>query len=194
MAKLYFRHGTLASGKSLQLLSVNHNYKEQGKNTILLKPELDTRTTNISSRIGVDAECCTISKETNIYEHINKISNCNINKLDCILVDEAQFLSKEHIKQLSTIAWRLNIPVICYGLKNTYLDGVLFEGSEALLYYADSIEELKTTCECCNKKATMNLRLIDGKEIYDGSIVNIGDIKGTDRYASVCKEHYYNYN
>lgn len=194
MAKLYFRYGTLASGKSLQLLSVNHNYNIQGKNTILLKPELDTRTDDISSRIGVNAKCYTITKSIDIYKFIDDFMDLTNKNLECILVDESQFMSKEHIKQLSDVAWKLNIPVICYGLKNTYLDGILFEGSEALLYYADSIEELKTTCECCNKKATMNLRLIDEKPIYDGSVVNIGDIKGVDRYASVCKKHYYNFN
>ena len=190
MAKLYFRHGTMNSGKSLDLLKVHHNYIEQNKNVIIFKPKLDTRSTKVESRVGVSANCVILKKDDCVLDLIIKNTDA---LLDCILVDEAQFLSLDNVKQLAEMAWLNGVPVICYGLKNTYLDGELFEGSKALLYYADSIEELKTTCACCNKKATMNLRLINEKAVYHGEVVNIGDIEGKERYASVCKKHYYNF-
>ena len=194
MAKLYFRYGAMNSGKSLDLLAVNHVYEEQGKKTLLFKPAIDTRSNYIESRIGVKKSCYKINIGFNIEKYINNYVLSNKEKIDCILVDEAQFLTEEHVKQLSNISYKLDIPVICYGLKNTYIDGELFSGSKTLLYYADRIEEIKTTCELCNKKATMNLRVVNGIPVYNGDAIEIGDIKGENRYLSLCKEHYYNYN
>jgi thymidine kinase len=108
-----------------------------------------------------------------------------------IIIDESQFLTKEQVKQLAYICDNFNIPIICHGLKNSYLDGELFEGSAALLYYADKIEETKNICKC-GRKATMNLRILNGKPIYDGNIINCGDTKPTDDYyIPVCRKHYF---
>lgn len=194
MSKLYFRYGTMNSGKSLQLLAVAHNYEKQNKKVCLIKPSTDTRGSKcyIESRVGVFKPCISLDKDQDIFK-------CDIDDdVDCILIDEAQFLTKQQVRQLSRIAWSLSIPVICYGLRNTYVDGELFEGSAALLYYADTIEEIKTTCEYCNKKATMNLMLVDGSPVYKGDTIKIGDInedkKSKIKYQSVCKKHYYRPN
>ena len=189
MSKLYFRYGAMNSSKSANLLMVAHNYEEQGKKVIIFKPSLDTRSGEslVKSRVGIEHICKDICKDFNFYEYMKDAQD-----IDCVLVDESQFCTKEQIKQLTQVADKLNIPVLCYGLKNTYIDGELFEGSAALLYYADSIEEIKTVCQYCNRKAIMNLYLINGQPIYQGNKVQIGDVKGEEKYVSVCREHYFN--
>jgi thymidine kinase len=180
------------SGKSLQLLAVAHNYEEQGKNVLILKPTTDTRSVKgkIESRVGINHEAIEINKESNLFQIVYKLT-ADIN-YECILVDEAQFLTKPQVKDLADIVDLLEIPVIAYGLKNSYVDGELFEGSQALLYYADKIEEIKTVCTFCNKKAIMNLRIVNGKPIYEGDSVHVGDIKnGEDYYIPVCRNHYF---
>ncbi|WP_075810312.1 thymidine kinase [Clostridium perfringens] len=194
MSKLYFRYGVMNSGKSLQLLTVAYNYEEQGKSVLLLRPSIDTRTTDgcIESRLGIKKPCITINRNENIMQLIYERDLYP----DVIILDEAQFLTKEQVKELNTLAWKMDIPVLCYGLKNSAIDGELFEGSEALLYYADDFQEIKTTCQYCNSKANMNLKLIGDKPVRDGKIVQIGDVKESIdniRFLSVCKKHYYEY-
>ncbi|MFT9003172.1 MAG: thymidine kinase [Liquorilactobacillus hordei] len=187
MAQLFFRYGTMNSGKSVELLKVAHNYRESGKTVILLTSSLDTRDGlgKISSRIGISENAIPIYKDTNIMGEIID-NNLIANNPSCILVDEAQFLSEDQIKQLADIVDVLNIPVICYGLKNDFTNH-LFDGSDALLRYADKIEEIKTVCQFCNRKATMQLRMVDGKPVYEGEQVQIG---GNESYVSVCRDHW----
>lgn len=194
MAKLHFKYGCMESSKSANLLMTVHNYESQGKEVILLKPSLDTRsrTGKIESRIGLSHDCIDIDKDTNILDLLNVKSVNSLDTISAIIVDESNFLTKEQVKQLAYICDEYDIPIITYGLKNSYLDGELFEGSAALLYYAEKIEEIKTVCKC-GRKATMNLRILNGKPIYDGNIINCGDTKeAEDYYVPVCRKHYFN--
>lgn len=195
MSKLYFRYGCMDSSKTANLLMVAHNYRSQDREVLLLKSCKDTRTSKgkIESRVGISADCIDIGADVNIIELYNNVINNSISNFECILVDESQFLSKDQVRQLACITDEFNIPIICYGLKNSYIIGKLFEGSEALLYYADKIEEIKTICSCnCDKKATMNLRVYNKKPIYDGEILNCGDTKQSeDYYIPVCRQHYF---
>ena len=186
MAQLFFIYGTMNSGKSIQLLSTAHSYQEQGKSVLLLTPSTDTRdgVGTISSRIGLSEEAMVIKPDTNIWE-LEGV-NFFFNGYDAILVDEAQFLSKDQITQLSEIVDQLNIPVMAYGLKNDFSNH-LFPGSEQLVLLADKLIEMKTTCKWCNKKATMNLRVVDGSPAYEGEQVEVG---GNEDYLSVCRYHY----
>lgn len=196
MSKLYYRYGTLNSGKTLALLSVNHNYKQQGKNTLIFKPSVDTRSDKgkVESRIGVSADCIDISQDFDIFKYVWGYLEVENKELSAILTDESQFLTTKQVEQLKDITTIFGIPVLAYGLKNTYKPNELFEGSMALLFWADKIEELKNVCECegCNRKATQNLYVVDGKPIYEGETVNIGDVVGEERYYSVCNHHYEN--
>lgn len=191
MAQLFYTYSTMSAGKSLDLLKVNHNYREQGKKTLLFTPRIDTRNGEgkITSRIGIQEDALSVDYEFNFYEYVkrNKIVS---EKVYCILIDEAQFLSREQIVQLSRVVDMLDIPVMCYGLKNDFQNN-LFEGSEALLLYADKIIEIKTICakDTCGKKAIMNLRLSDGKPVYEGEQIQIGD----EEYIPVCRKHYFDY-
>mgnify|MGYP002507156005 CR=1 FL=1 len=191
MAQLILRYGTLSAGKSLALLTVNHNYISQGKKTLLLKPSIDTRSNKgyIESRIGIKAKCIDIDKETCISDLIYDID------ISCILIDEAQFLTSQQVIELRRIVDDLDMPVICYGLRSTYKPNELFEGSQALFFYADKIEELKNICmkEGCNRKAVFNLKMIDDKPVYSGETISIGDIKGKEKYVCVCSKHYHNF-
>ncbi|MDM0587822.1 thymidine kinase [Clostridium perfringens] len=192
MAKLYFRYGTMNSGKSLLLLAVANCYEEQGKYILLLRPSIDTRTTNdyIESRIGIKKSCITINQKESILQLIYER---DLNP-DVILVDESQFLTRKQVQELNTLTWKMNIPVLAYGLKNSSVDGELFEGTAALLYYADDLQEIKTTCQFCSKKANMHLKLINNKPIRTGELIQIGDVKESEdsvKYVSVCKKHYY---
>lgn len=186
MAQLFFIYGTMNSGKSIQLLSTAHSYKEQGKSVLLLTPSTDTRdgVGTISSRIGLSEEAMIIKPDTNLWE-LEGV-NFFFNGYDAILVDEAQFLSKYQITQLAEIVDKLNIPVMAYGLKNDFSNH-LFPGSEQLVLLADKLIEMKTTCKWCNKKATMNLRVVDGVPAYEGEQVEVG---GNEDYLSVCRYHY----
>lgn len=186
MAQLFFIYGTMNSGKSIQLLSTAHSYKEQGKSVLLLTPSTDTRdgVGTISSRIGLSEEAMIIKPDTNLWE-LEGV-NFFFNGYDAILVDEAQFLSKDQITQLAEIVDQLNISVMAYGLKNDFSNH-LFPGSEQLVLLADKLIEMKTTCKWCNKKATMNLRVVDGIPAYEGEQVEVG---GNEDYLSVCRYHY----
>lgn len=169
MAKLYFRYGAVGSAKTLNLLAVAHNYQQQGKEILLIKPALDTRfgKNHIKSRSGLTKEAdILVDASTNLLSH-------NFEKISCLLVDEVQFLSSLIIDQLRKITDSLNIPVICYGLRTDFRTQ-LFEGSKRLMELADSIEEVKSTCHFCNKKAVMNLKHVDGIACMEGPSVQLG--------------------
>lgn len=198
MSKLYFKYGTMDASKSADLLMTVHKYEQQGKNIICMRSNLDTRTTEnfIESRaLTYRHSCYCFDIKTCLYEFIEKKLK-EEQKIDCILIDEAQFLTKEQVIELTKVVDFLDIPVICYGLKNSYIKGELFEGSKALLYFSDSIQEIKSVCHFCNKKATMNLRVKNGSPIRSsdtGNTVVIGDTtEGEDYFISTCRRHYFN--
>lgn len=182
MAKLYFRHGTVGSAKTLNLLAVAHNYRQQGKQVVLLKPELDCRfgTDHIKSRAGLEMQAdVLVSPQTDLKQ-------LTLDGVSCLLVDEAQFLSIEHIDQLRDIAYLKDIPVICYGLRTDFRTK-LFPGSLRLMELADSIEEIKATCYFCNKKSIMNLKHVDGNPTLEGPSVQLGS---EEKYLPVCYQCY----
>jgi thymidine kinase len=186
MAKLYFRYSAMNAGKTTQLLQVKYNYEERGQNVLLMKPSIDNRDSadNIKSRIGLESEAVKVESDTDLYQYVKTvIENLPIH---CLIIDEANFLKREHILQLCRIVDDLNIPVIAYGLRSDF-KGNLFPGSEALLAFADSIEELKTIC-WCGKKAIMNTRLKNGKPVYEGEQIQVG---GNESYISLCRKHWY---
>ncbi|QQE77187.1 thymidine kinase [Alicyclobacillus sp. SO9] len=184
MSKLYFRFGAMNASKSVQLLTVAYNYEEQGKKVLCFTPSTDDRYGHgkITSRVGISREALIVHSETDMFTIVEQ------NPVDCVLVDEAQFLTREHIQQLANVADDLNTPVMCYGLLKDFRNQ-FFEGSEALVLLADSIEEIKTICEHhnCGRKATMILKIENGMPIYDGRQVEIGDAQ----YHSVCRFHYF---
>lgn len=177
MAKLYFRFGTMGSAKTLNLLAVAHNYEIQGKKVFIIKPSIDTRfgVKAVQSRAGLkrDADMC-----------IKPSADIDFRKLEgvkCILVDECQFLTAHQVDQLRTIATEMNIPVICYGLRTNFKTH-LFEGSKRLMEVADSIEEIKTTCCHCDKKAVFNIRVCADGVCKDGEEILVG----CEEYKAVC--------
>lgn len=186
MAQLFFKYGAMNSGKTIEILKVAHNYEEQNKPVVIMTSGLDTRdgVGIVSSRIGLRREAKPIFEETNVYQYIKEFSE----KPYCVLVDESQFLSKHHVIDFARVVDELDIPVMAFGLKNDFRNE-LFEGSKHLLLYADKLEELKTICWFCHKKATMNLHYINGKPIYEGDQVQIG---GNEAYYPVCRKHYFN--
>jgi thymidine kinase len=183
MAKLYFRHGTVGSAKTLNLLAVAHNYRQQGKKILLFKPDLDVRfgKENIRSRAGLEMVAdILITADTDLLQ-------VDFTGISCILVDEVQFVSSHHIDQLREITLLKQIPVICYGLRTDFKTK-LFEGSLRLIELADSIEEVKATCHFCNRKSILNLRHIDGVACFDGPVVQLGT---EERYLPACYSCYY---
>ena len=181
MAKLYFRYGAMNSGKTTLLLQTCHNYEENNMKVIIVKPSVDTKgDKKIVSRIGVSREVdLLLSKEDNLYEIVNK----KYKKINCILIDEAQFLTREQVDECMDIVVDFNIPVICYGLRTDFLTNG-FEGSTRLLEIAHTIEEMKTICKC-GKKAMYNARFVNGKFTISGSQVAI-DGKDNVKYISMC--------
>lgn len=182
MAKLYFRYGTVGSAKTLNLLAVSHNYQHQNKKVLLIKPRLDTRfgEEDISSRAGLT------QKAHILVEASTEIDPNLLTQVDCILVDEAQFLSVSVIDQLREIATDRRIPVICYGLRTDFRNQ-FFAGSKRLMEIADSIEEIKTTCAYCTKKAIFNLKLADGRPTLAGPTIELG---AEEKYLPVCSACY----
>ena len=177
MAKLYYRYGTMGSAKTLNLLAVRHNYELQGKPVILLKPAMDTRFGDslVKSRAGLEHEADILVSENTV------IDRDKLKGIYCILADECQFLSEFVVNQLRDITVSLNIPVIAYGLRTDFQTH-LFEGSRRLMEISDSIEEIKNTCQFCDRKATQNLRHDkEGKAITDGDVI----LLGTDRKSVV---------
>ena len=186
MAKLYFYYSAMNAGKSTTLLQSSYNYQERGMNTVILTPLLDHRfgVGKVMSRIGLAAEALTFSQGENLVEIIERLLRDR--PLHCVLVDEAQFLTKTQVQHLGDVVDRLDIPVLAYGLRTDF-QGNLFEGSQWLLAWADNLEEIKTICHC-GRKATMVLRLDDkGRPVRDGEQIKIG---GNERYLSVCRTHF----
>ena len=186
MAKLHFFYSTMNAGKSTSLLQSNHNYEVRGLKTYLFTPKADADMYHgaIHSRLGLE-------KKANIFEESFEFDKYFLDKKDekiaCILVDEAQFLTSKQVKELCLVCDKLNIPVMCYGIRTDFR-GDLFSGSAALLAYADTLVELKTICEYegCARKATMIARYTDGKIVTEGQQIDIGG----DKYKVFCRKHY----
>ena len=182
MAKLYFRHGTVGSAKTLNLLAVAHNYERQGKKIEVLKPRFDTRfgAEEVASRAGLSRTAHRLLDEDTVLDPAEFVG-CH-----CVLVDEAQFLTPRHVEQLRDVSRAARCPVICYGLRTDFRTE-LFPGSRRLLELADSIEEVKTTCAFCNKKALLNLKHLDGAATLAGPSAQLG---AEETYLPVCYAHY----
>ena len=169
MAQLFFRYGAMSSGKTIEILKVAHNYEAQGRRIALMTSGLDNRSGvgTVASRIGLHRKAIPITSEMNLFEYIKKMN--------------------DHVLECAKIVDDFNIPVMTFGLKNDFQNH-LFEGSENLLIFADKIEEMKTICHYCGHKATMNLRVNNGKPVYEGEQVQIG---GDESYYPVCRYHYF---
>ncbi len=187
MAKLYFYYSAMNAGKSTVLLQSSYNYKERGMDTLLFTPLMDKRygSGKISSRIGLSAEAVMFDEQLNFFDYVKREKEHNPN-LRCVFVDEAQFLNKMQVMQITDIVDELNLPVITYGLRSDY-QGEPFVGSQYLLIWADNLIEIKTICHC-GKKAIMNIRLdAEGQVVKSGRQVYIG---GNESYSSVCRKHF----
>lgn len=186
MAKVHFHYSTMNAGKSTSLLQSNHNYEVRGLKTYLFTPKADADMYHgaIHSRLGLE-------KKANIFEESFEFDKYFLDKKDekiaCILIDEAQFLTSKQVKELCLVCDKLNIPIMCYGIRTDFR-GDLFSGSAALLAYADTLVELKTICEYegCARKATMIARYTDGKIVTEGQQIDIGG----DKYKVFCRKHY----
>lgn len=186
MAKLYFYYSSMNAGKSTNLLQSSYNYKERGMRTLVLAPSFDDRfgAGKVTSRIGIETDATTFNSETNLLDVVSETHAEE--KLHCVLIDEAQFLTRDQVFQLSELTDKLNIPVLAYGLRTDF-QGEPFEGSKYLLAWSDNLKELKAICHC-GRKATMVLRTdADGNPVTEGSQVEIG---GNDRYVSMCRKHF----
>ena len=177
MAKLYFRYGAMGSSKTANAIMVQYNYHERGQSALMLKPRLDNRDGEriVGSRSGLSAPCA----------FVEELPGMDLSFYDCIIVDEAQFLKKDQVQQLVDIVDELDIPVICYGLRADF-QGNLFEGSQWLMAWADTIEEIKTVC-WCGRKATCNARLMGGKVVKAGEQIVLG---GNESYVALCRKHW----
>ena len=177
MAKLYFRYGAMGSSKTANAIMVQYNYQERGQNALMLKPQLDNRdgARTVGSRSGLTAPC----------SFVEELDDIDVTAYDCIIVDEAQFLTKAQVQKLVDIVDDLDIPVICYGLRADF-QGNLFEGSHWLMAWADTIEEIKTVC-WCGRKATTNARLMNGKVVKSGAQIVLG---GNESYVALCRRHW----
>lgn len=187
MAKLYFNYSAMNAGKSTTLLQASFNYRERGMRTMVFTAAIDTRTEKglVASRIGLKGEAHLYDDAVDMRAVIEAAHREA--RIDCIFVDEAQFLSKAHVFQLAAVVDELGVPVLCYGLRTDFR-GELFEGSQWLLALADEIDELKTICDC-GAKATMNLRIdAEGRPVREGESIEIG---GDDRYTPLCRRHFF---
>ena len=184
MAQLFFKYSTMNAGKSTELIKVAYNYEERGKRVLVFTPSIDDRDGRgvISSRIGLQREAIPVEEETNILQVFLRENEKH--EVDCVLLDEGQFLKKHHVLELTEIVDSCGVPVIVYGLKNDFRNE-LFEGSYYLLIYADKIEEIKTIC-WCGRKATMVARVKDGRIVREGEQITAG---GMDRYAPLSRTH-----
>ena len=186
MAKLYFYYASMNAGKSTTLLQADFNYRERGMETMLWTAALDDRygAGQITSRIGLLAEAHKFDPESDLWAAVSEEHRQR--PLACVLIDEAQFLSKDQVFALARLADEADIPVLCYGLRTDFAAD-LFPGSAALLGIADALVELKAVCEC-GRKATMNLRVdAAGRAVVEGAQTEIG---GNDRYIAMCRRHF----
>ncbi|WP_279083230.1 thymidine kinase [Lactobacillus apis] len=196
MAQLFFHYGTMSSGKTLEILKDAHNYEAQGRKIVLMTSGVDNRSGvgTVASRIGLHRKAIPIEHDMDIFAYIEKINDQEKELGDgpivCVFVDEAQFLERHHVFECARIVDELGIPVMAFGLKNDFQNN-LFEGSKNLLIVADKINEIKTICHYCGRKATMNLRIHEGKPVYEGEQVQIG---GDESYYPVCRFHYFHPN
>ena len=187
MAKLHFYYSAMNAGKTTTMLQSSYNYNERGMKTLLFKPQIDERDgkgTIISSRIGLQSDALTFDADFNFYQYLFDHS---AEKPACLLVDEAQFLAKAQVLQLTKIVDEFDIPVLCYGLRTDFR-GEPFEGSKYLLSLAENLTEIKTICHC-GRKAIMNVRIDEkGQSVREGAQVEIG---GNDRYIATCRKHFH---
>lgn len=189
MAQLFFKYGTMNSGKSFEIIKVAHNYEEQNKPVLIYSPSIDTRSgaDKIGSRVGFTREAIPVDDHTNIFEDVKKrLAASPLYRIYCVLIDEAQFLKKHQVLELAQVVDELEIPVMAFGLKNDFRNQ-LFEGSYNLLIYADKIEEIKTICWHCARKATMVIRYQNGAPVNEGEQIMIG---GNEDYKPVCRRCY----
>ncbi|MBB3342856.1 MULTISPECIES: thymidine kinase [unclassified Luteimonas] len=189
MAKLYFYYSAMNAGKTTTLLQSAHNYRERGMRVAILTPRLDDRAGvgRVASRIGLSAEAIAFDRDDDLLDCVRALgAGEDVPRIDCVLVDEAQFLTRAQVWQLSEVVDALRIPVLCYGLRTDFR-GELFEGSQALLAWADELSEIKTICHT-GKKATMTVRVDErGYAVHDGPQVEIG---GNERYVSVSRAEF----
>ena len=189
MSKLFYYYGSMASAKTLRLLSTAYNFEEKGVQIMVLKPALDTRDGEgiIRSRAGLERKCIMIDKDVNLYKAIKAYRNvldAQLESLKWIIIDECQFLTEEQVDQLSDVVDFLDISVMCFGLRTDF-QSRLFPGSKRLFELADDIEEIKSTCECGENKTSINARFDEnGEIIIEGSQVEIG---GNERYRAICR-------
>lgn len=187
MAKLYFYYSAMNAGKSTVLLQSSYNYQERGMDTILFTPKIDTRfgEGKVHSRIGLYAQAIPFDHQFNLFDYTVNAKE-KLKNLKCVLIDEAQFLSKEQVLQLTNIVDEFGIPVLAYGLRSDF-QGEPFPGSKYLLALADNLIEIKTICHC-GRKATMNMRVdANNQKVTEGAQVEIG---GNDRYIATCRRHF----
>lgn len=187
MAKLHYYYSTMNAGKSTLLLQSSYNYQERGMQTLLYTPIIDDRygQGRISSRIGLQADAMAFDADFDLYQDIEK-AKASMPALRCILVDEAQFLTRAQVVQLGQVCDRLGVPVLAYGIRSDFR-GEPFEGSKYLLTWADILTEIKTICHC-GRKATMVYRTDEkGQRVHSGATIDIG---GNEKYVSVCRKHF----
>ena len=177
MAKLYFRYGAMGSSKTANAIMVRHNYIERNQRVLMVKPAMEDRdgARTVRSRCGLEADCVFAEELTD-----ELVSACH-----CLIVDEAQFLTREQVAYLVHVVDDLNVPVICYGLRTDFQNN-FFEGSLWLMAWADTIEEIKTIC-WCGRKAVCNARVVDGHVVREGDQILLG---GSSRYVSLCRRHW----
>lgn len=185
MAKLYFYYASMNAGKSSHLLQADFNYRERGMATMLWTAALDSRSGGlVKSRIGLESAAHKFTTDTDLWAIISAAHK--VQPLDCVMVDEAQFLTADQVWQLARLADEAALPVLCYGLRTDF-QGALFPGSAVLLGIADALVELKAVCHC-GRKATMNLRVDEsGAAVRQGQQTEIG---GNDRYVALCRKHF----
>jgi len=177
VAKLYFRYGAMGSSKTANAIMVRHNYLERDQKVLMVKPRLDGRdgANLVASRCGLECPC----------GFVEDLRDTDVTRYDCVIVDEAQFMTKAQVEYLVHVVDDLNVPVIAYGLRADFR-GNFFEGSQWLMAWADTIEEVKTIC-WCGKKATFNARIVDGRVAKTGEQIVLG---GSESYTSLCRKHW----
>lgn len=190
MAKLIYYYGSMASSKTLRLLSTAYNFEEKGVQIMVLKPSLDTRDgdNTIHSRAGLERKCVMVDKDIDLYNAVKTYSNflsTQFEQLKWVIIDECQFLTEKQVDELSDVVDNLDINVMCYGLRTDFRSK-LFQGSKRLFEIADTIEEIKSTCECGDRKTSINARFDESGEIItDGNQVMIG---GDETYTALCRK------